>query len=137
VPEVIDEGVSGFVVRNVDEAVAAVARLDTLDRSLVRATFERRFTIERMARDYLAIYRGLPGVRAEAMRLRVVEGGLAPSWSNDNRPILVPPHATPAARPAAASCGLADARPGDDDDQAPLVAATAPPAPWPRVLPGL
>jgi glycosyltransferase involved in cell wall biosynthesis len=63
VPEVIDDGVSGFVVRNVEEAVAAVARLDRLDRRSVRAVFEQRFTAERMARDYLAIYRALPGLR--------------------------------------------------------------------------
>jgi glycosyltransferase involved in cell wall biosynthesis len=73
-PEVVDDGVTGFVVRNVDEAVAAVAHLDTLDRRKVRAVFEHRFTVERMARDYLAIYRGLPGVRTEAARLRRLNG---------------------------------------------------------------
>jgi hypothetical protein len=52
------------VVRNVDEAVAAVNRLSELDRREVRAVFESRFTVDRMARDYLAIYRGLPGVGA-------------------------------------------------------------------------
>jgi glycosyltransferase involved in cell wall biosynthesis len=62
VPEVIDDGLTGFIVRDMDEAVAAVARLDTLDRAAIRTTFERRFTVERMARDYLAIYRALPGV---------------------------------------------------------------------------
>jgi glycosyltransferase involved in cell wall biosynthesis len=68
VPEVIDDGVTGFVVRNVDEAAAAVRHLPELDRRKVRAVFERRFTAERMARDYLAIYRGLPGVGADRMR---------------------------------------------------------------------
>ena len=62
VPEVVEDGITGFVVRNVDEAVAAVQRLPELDRRKVRAVFESRFTVERMARDYLAIYRGLPGV---------------------------------------------------------------------------
>ena len=62
VPEVIDDGLTGFIVKDMDEAVAAVARLDTLDRAAIRTTFERRFTVERMARDYLAIYRALPGV---------------------------------------------------------------------------
>jgi glycosyltransferase involved in cell wall biosynthesis len=65
VPEVIDEGASGFVVDSVDGAVAALARLDTLDRAGVRAAFDRRFTVERMAEDYLALYRALPGVRGE------------------------------------------------------------------------
>jgi glycosyltransferase involved in cell wall biosynthesis len=59
VPEVIDDAVTGFVVDDVAEAAAAVKRLGEIDRAKVRATFERRFTAERMARDYLAIYRSL------------------------------------------------------------------------------
>jgi glycosyltransferase involved in cell wall biosynthesis len=61
VPEIIDNGVSGFIVGSIDEAVAAVRRVGDLDRSLVRATFERRFTAERMACDYLDVYRRLAG----------------------------------------------------------------------------
>jgi glycosyltransferase involved in cell wall biosynthesis len=64
VPEVIDDGLTGFIVTNTDQAVAAVKRLDTLDRTAIRTTFEARFSVERMARDYLAIYRALPGVPA-------------------------------------------------------------------------
>ncbi|UPT62259.1 MAG: glycosyltransferase family 4 protein [Hyphomonadaceae bacterium JAD_PAG50586_4] len=56
VPEVIDDGVSGFIVHTVDEAVRALARLDSLDRTLVRAQFETRFTVERMVHDYVEIY---------------------------------------------------------------------------------
>ena len=56
VPEVIDEGVTGFVVDNEDEALAAIRRVGELDRQTVRATFERRFTARRMANDYLRIY---------------------------------------------------------------------------------
>jgi glycosyltransferase involved in cell wall biosynthesis len=59
VPEVIDDGVTGFVVDTVEQAAVAVLRAAALDRSGVRATFERRFTSERMARDYLALYRRL------------------------------------------------------------------------------
>jgi glycosyltransferase involved in cell wall biosynthesis len=70
VPEVIEDGVSGFVVEDLDEAVAATARLGMLERRRIRAAFERRFTVERMAQDYLAIYRGLPDVRTEAAHLR-------------------------------------------------------------------
>ena len=53
------------------EAAAAVKRLGEIDRAKVRATFERRFTVERMARDYLAIYQGKPErvARAPAMHL--------------------------------------------------------------------
>ena len=59
VPEVIQDGVTGFVVDAEDEAVAALARVGALDRGLIRRRFEARFTAERMAADYLAIYRRL------------------------------------------------------------------------------
>ena len=59
VPEVVEEGVTGFVVE--DEAGAAVAarRLSMLDRARVRRVFDERFTAHRMAADYLAVYRRL------------------------------------------------------------------------------
>jgi glycosyltransferase involved in cell wall biosynthesis len=56
VPEVIDEGTTGFIVDNEEEALAAIRRVPDLDRRTVRATFERRFTARRMANDYLRIY---------------------------------------------------------------------------------
>jgi glycosyltransferase involved in cell wall biosynthesis len=59
VPEVLENGVTGFIVNSVEEAVAAAARVDVLDRALIRRRFEARFTAERMARDYLAVYQGL------------------------------------------------------------------------------
>jgi glycosyltransferase involved in cell wall biosynthesis len=59
VPEVIDEGVTGFIVDTEDEAIAAIARIGELDRRRVRATFERRFTARRMAEDYVRYYQGL------------------------------------------------------------------------------
>ncbi|WP_367159282.1 glycosyltransferase family 4 protein [Kozakia baliensis] len=59
VPEVIDEGVTGFIVSNVQEAADAVRKTVNFDRARVRATFEKRFTVERMAKDYLDIYRNL------------------------------------------------------------------------------
>jgi glycosyltransferase involved in cell wall biosynthesis len=62
VPEVVDDGVTGFIVTGVDEAAAAVGRLDSLDRAKVRARFERRFTAERMVQEYVDIYRSLPDV---------------------------------------------------------------------------
>jgi len=73
VAEVIEDGVSGFVVDSVEEAVAAVARIAELDRAKVRSAFEKRFTVERMARDYLDIYRALLGARPAA----------EPSWRLD------------------------------------------------------
>jgi glycosyltransferase involved in cell wall biosynthesis len=71
VPEVIDNAATGFVVHDLDEAVSAVQRIDRLDRAAVRATFERRFTVERMAKEYLAIYRGLPALRRANMRSNI------------------------------------------------------------------
>jgi glycosyltransferase involved in cell wall biosynthesis len=59
VPEVIRDGVSGFVVRDEDEAVAAVAKAANVDRAGCRAYFEERFTAARMAGEYLDIYRRL------------------------------------------------------------------------------
>ena len=63
VPEIIEENVSGFIVDTIDEAVMAVRRVGSLDRAKVRDRFERRFTVERMAGDYLDIYRRLPSMR--------------------------------------------------------------------------
>jgi glycosyltransferase involved in cell wall biosynthesis len=74
VPEVIDHGVSGYIVESEDEAVAALARLHELDRNRVRAAFEARFTAQRMAADYVNIYHALPGARTDAARLRRERG---------------------------------------------------------------
>jgi glycosyltransferase involved in cell wall biosynthesis len=59
VPEVIEPGVSGFVVDTVDEAVAAVEQVKRLDRSGCRGAFEARFLATRMADEYLGIYQDL------------------------------------------------------------------------------
>jgi glycosyltransferase involved in cell wall biosynthesis len=56
VPEVVDHGVTGFLCDDVASAVRAVAALDRIDRRACRRAFETRFTSERMARDYLALY---------------------------------------------------------------------------------
>ncbi|MCU1416501.1 MAG: glycosyl transferase [Schumannella sp.] len=54
--EVIDDGVTGFAVADQDAAVAAVAIAATLDRAVVRETAERRFGVDRMVTEYLAVY---------------------------------------------------------------------------------
>jgi glycosyltransferase involved in cell wall biosynthesis len=59
VPEVIDQGVSGIIVDNLEEAVGALPRVIALDRRAVRRRFEERFTATRMAKDYLGVYRSL------------------------------------------------------------------------------
>jgi glycosyltransferase involved in cell wall biosynthesis len=68
VPEVIDHRITGFVVDSVDEMVAACERVDELDRSRVRAQFEKRFTSRRMAEEYLSLYRRLIAARQPQLR---------------------------------------------------------------------
>ena len=59
VPEVMADCVTGFVVGTVEEAAAAVARLDLLPRRVIRACFEKRFSAQAMARAYVKIYENL------------------------------------------------------------------------------
>jgi glycosyltransferase involved in cell wall biosynthesis len=68
IDEVVDDGVTGFVVESIEDAVEAVGRTAALDRRGVRQRFEERFTSERMARDYLRLYRAC--ARAERPMLR-------------------------------------------------------------------
>jgi len=70
VPEIIDEGLTGFVVEDETSAVAAVGRLSGLSRHAIRKQFEARFTAHRMALDYLAAYRGL--MEAAEPRIKLV-----------------------------------------------------------------
>jgi glycosyltransferase involved in cell wall biosynthesis len=60
VPEIVEPGVTGAIVASEDEAVEALGRLASFDRARIRARFEERFSAERMARDYLALYEALP-----------------------------------------------------------------------------
>jgi glycosyltransferase involved in cell wall biosynthesis len=59
VPEIIDEGITGYIVDNVDDAVAAVQRAASLNRRICRRVFEERFSARRMCLDYLELYKGL------------------------------------------------------------------------------
>ena len=59
VPEIIESGQSGYVVRDVNEAASAVGRISALRRWKCREAFEQRFSARRMASDYLDIYRRL------------------------------------------------------------------------------
>ena len=56
VPEVLEDGLTGFIVDNEEEAIAAAAKLGTLDRDRIRAEFDRRFTAHHMAQNYLKLY---------------------------------------------------------------------------------
>jgi glycosyltransferase involved in cell wall biosynthesis len=69
VPEIIEEGLTGFIVEDETSAVAAVKRLSGLDRAAIRKQFEARFTARRMALDYLAAYRGLMDAAAPRIKL--------------------------------------------------------------------
>lgn len=68
VPEIVEDGVSGFVVEDSQGAIGAVRKLGQLSRATVRARFEERFTARRMAEDYLSIYRSLAGEQRSVLR---------------------------------------------------------------------
>src|SRR5439155_19407608 len=57
VAEIITDGVTGFVVNDLEEAAQAVERVQWLERRDCRAAFEQRFEAARMAQDYLEVYR--------------------------------------------------------------------------------
>jgi glycosyltransferase involved in cell wall biosynthesis len=59
VSEIVDQGLTGAVVDTMDEAVRMLPRVIALDRRAVRRRFEQRFSSERMATDYVAVYRSL------------------------------------------------------------------------------
>ena len=75
VPEVVDEGMTGFIVRDMDQAVNAALAALRLDRHAVRCRFEQRFTVERMARDYVDVYWRL--LRDERARERALTSRVA------------------------------------------------------------
>lgn len=59
VNEIIENGKNGFIVSSTEDAVKVINQLENVDRNLIRKIFEERFTAERMAHDYLAIYKKL------------------------------------------------------------------------------
>jgi len=63
-PELIDDGVTGFLVDSLEEANQAIERIDEIDRTIVRRAVEKRFSIDRMADAYLTTYRRILGERA-------------------------------------------------------------------------
>jgi glycosyltransferase involved in cell wall biosynthesis len=79
VPEVLDDGVTGFIVSDLEDAVQAAERVGRLDRRQCRAVFEERFTARRMARDYVAVY--------ERLRLTGSDGTSAASVTMDTAPV--------------------------------------------------
>jgi glycosyltransferase involved in cell wall biosynthesis len=70
VPEVVEDEITGYVVKDETGAVSAVGRIDRLSRARIRRRFEERFTARRMVQEYLEVYRGL--MASETPHLRVV-----------------------------------------------------------------
>jgi glycosyltransferase involved in cell wall biosynthesis len=66
VPEIVDDGVTGFIVSSQEEAIAAASKVDRIDRRMCRATFEQRFCAPVMARKYVERYRELSVARVPA-----------------------------------------------------------------------
>ncbi len=66
VPEVLENGVTGFIVESEHEAVDAIRAVRGLDRDRVRAEFDRRFTAQHMAQNYLKVYSRLAKIRPAA-----------------------------------------------------------------------
>jgi glycosyltransferase involved in cell wall biosynthesis len=60
-PELVDPGVTGFLVDSVDAAVDAIGRIGEIDRAACRAAVSERFSVDRMADRYLDLYRSLLG----------------------------------------------------------------------------
>jgi glycosyltransferase involved in cell wall biosynthesis len=85
VPEVIDDGVTGFIVDSEQEAIRAVSEASRLDRRKVRARFEERFSANRMARQYETQYRKLVG--ADVHERDGARFDLQPSGN-----VTIPPH---------------------------------------------
>jgi glycosyltransferase involved in cell wall biosynthesis len=70
VPDVVEDGVTGFIVEDETSAVGAIRRVPQLSRSSIRKRFEERFTARRMARDYLDVYGEL--IKAAIPRPRLI-----------------------------------------------------------------
>jgi glycosyltransferase involved in cell wall biosynthesis len=85
VEEVVDDGVTGFVVASVPEAAEAVAALGRLDRAACRRAFEKRFTATRMAKDYIRLYREVIARGAGGRRHRA-RSAAPPELARPERP---------------------------------------------------
>lgn len=85
VPEIIEDGVSGFIVHNVEEAASALKNLSNIERRKCRRAFEERFSVKRMAHDYLAVYDRI--IKTEPESLALTDGDL--DWMK-----LAPPSST-------------------------------------------
>jgi glycosyltransferase involved in cell wall biosynthesis len=94
IPEIIDDGVTGYICDNLDEMVSKIEQLPLIQRRKCRESFQARFTVERMVKDYIAIYEQMATVPAKlhamanARSLRMA--GRRPVSSGE----LITPHGT-------------------------------------------
>lgn len=73
VPEVMEDGVTGYIVKDCASALKAVQNIDKIDRLQCRKTFEQRFTATRMAKDYVRIYKEIvDGERGEDQQKQLI-----------------------------------------------------------------
>jgi glycosyltransferase involved in cell wall biosynthesis len=88
IPEIIDDGETGFICNNQSEMAEVIGRINTIDRRRCRAAFDKRFTADRMAQDYVALYQrilegavvpGEPTTRSVGSRLWVNHTSMAPN----------------------------------------------------------
>jgi glycosyltransferase involved in cell wall biosynthesis len=85
VPEIIDDGISGIIVKSVEEAVQAVGRAKKMSRAACRNAFEQRFTARRMAQDYLRIYEQIVAQAPAFQKLSIIH-----SSESEGEPVANP-----------------------------------------------
>jgi hypothetical protein len=78
-PEIVDDGLTGFLCADLDEMVEAVYKVGTLDRRVCRAAAEERFSVQRMAADHDALYRRLLTPRRPVRPARADAASPAPA----------------------------------------------------------
>ena len=72
VPEVMHEGLTGFIVEDMDQAVAAIEKISTIERTACRNVFEKRFTVARMAEEYIDVFQSMVTDNAPPPRSQVI-----------------------------------------------------------------
>src|SRR6266487_21385 len=92
-PEIVVDGETGFLVRDVDEMVSYIPRIDEIDRDVTRLHVERNFSVHVMTERYLQIYRKVIKMSREAVRSRAAA-------ATEPRPLTTPEPALEAALPA-------------------------------------
>jgi len=98
VPEVIEDGVTGYAVDSVEEAVCRIGSVLALDRARVRRRFEQRFTADRMARDYVKVYTRLLAAQSGRRRDRaapIVVPGRVPGAEEEVERVAALPRRQP------------------------------------------